>query len=58
MSKWKGNIKIGSIVMNIEKLYEALINLAYKKITCPQGQRNDYLKQNKIVGKQIINKTL
>jgi hypothetical protein len=45
MSKWKINTKIGSIVMNIEKLYEAFIHLAYKNIPCLQGQRNNYLKK-------------
>lgn len=39
MSNWKRNTKISSIVINTEILYEALIQLAYAKLSCSQGQR-------------------
>ncbi|XP_029344827.1 serine-protein kinase ATM [Acyrthosiphon pisum] len=39
MSNWKKNTNISSIVMNTEKLYEAFMQLAYTKISCPRGQR-------------------
>uniref|UniRef100_A0A2H8TWI9 non-specific serine/threonine protein kinase n=2 Tax=Melanaphis sacchari TaxID=742174 RepID=A0A2H8TWI9_9HEMI len=39
MSVWKKNTKISCIVKNTEKLYEAFIQLAYKKFSCSKGQR-------------------
>lgn len=42
MSNWKKNLKISSIVINIETLYEALIRLAYKKFNCDPGQSKSF----------------
>ncbi|VVC40821.1 Hypothetical protein CINCED_3A017263 [Cinara cedri] len=39
MSNWKTHTKIGSVVMNTEKLYEAFIHLAYKKFPRSTNQR-------------------
>jgi len=39
MSNWKRGTNISSIVMNIEKLYEAFIQLAYTKLSGSHSQQ-------------------
>lgn len=38
MSNWKKDTNISSTVINTEKLYGALIDLAYTKFSSTQGQ--------------------